>query len=300
MISFKQSAADSHKLDIFLHKNVLGVPVSKIHHLEISLVVYPYTDEVDADQFKISPYEEYVADVELDKRSTYLPIVSQSDKFFGLALGFVIAATFYILKVEDLFSVQSIVSVLGAYAIGKELWSDIDAGLVAVTKDRFFRWLPQEYFYQRQDFGILQRFTQLARIKRFGAITTLASKLDFVTHSHSKTVELFFNKVDVHHVEEEVVRLGTLEFSEQQNVKKIQHTCMVGIKVKVVRVFGPLSYAKEYYQALDQGEVGVVDDQEHWQQNKTLQRSFFGIGKIGHYSRHRLTTTQIVNFIFSS
>jgi hypothetical protein len=300
MISLRQIPNDPQKLDIFLHKNELGVPQSKIHLLEISLVVYPYTDEVDADQFKISPYEEYVADVESDKRSTYLPVVSQSSKFFGLFLGSIIAATFYALNVEDLFSVQSIVSVLGAYAIGKELWADVDAGLAELTKERSWRWLTQEYFYQRQDFGILQRFTQLVKTKRFGAITTLANKLDFVTHSHSKTVELLFTRVDLLHADEDIVRLGTVEFSALQDTQQLRETVMVGVKVRVSRSWGPLSFTQEYYQAVDQGTVGVVDDTENWHAGQALQRGCIGIGKIGRYTRHRLTKNSIVNFTFSS
>jgi hypothetical protein len=44
--------------------------------------------------------------------------------------GVVIAGIFYLIKPEDLISVGSVVSVIGAYIIGRELWEDIVIPLI--------------------------------------------------------------------------------------------------------------------------------------------------------------------------
>lgn len=92
------------------------------HTLECHLVFYPYSRKIQGEHITFSPFEEYVKDILSCQRSAYTRITSEFNKFFGLCLGVVIAVIFYLVNPNDLISVGSVVSVIGAYIIGKELW----------------------------------------------------------------------------------------------------------------------------------------------------------------------------------
>jgi hypothetical protein len=100
--------------------------LKSLHSAELHVVLYPYSKMISSADYSINPFEEYARDISGHLRSSYVAIQSPAANIFGLALGAVIAFIFYHLAPDKLVSVESTVSILGAYAIGKELYGDID------------------------------------------------------------------------------------------------------------------------------------------------------------------------------
>ena len=89
--------------------------------VECHIVLYPYSRKICSKDIKFYPFEEYVKDILSHQKSAYAKSSSQFNKIFGLLLGLLITIIFFKFKPDDLFSVESIVSVFGAYFVGKEV-----------------------------------------------------------------------------------------------------------------------------------------------------------------------------------
>jgi hypothetical protein len=50
-------------------------------------------------------------------------------------------------RLKQCDSVESIVSVIGAYFVGKELWDDIENLMIAISKDWRVRYLDRYYWF---------------------------------------------------------------------------------------------------------------------------------------------------------
>jgi hypothetical protein len=274
--SFRRNAKASEVLVTLNHLPKLA----EFAAAEVTLSFYPYDKNLDADSFRFLPYQEYLEDVQHGQRTTYQPSNFIGDKFFGLWLSTMAFSLVGLLNPTKLYTLEAVLSILGAYALGKELWNDVDDFLIRLTKNWSLQWHEADYYYQREDFGTVQRFAQFARLKRYGNETTLASKLDFVTHSNSQTIDLYFRHSDLSHPNQKSARILSCEFVEPKKVRKSKVKGLWTAKISVHKSLLGFRLVQEAFQAEDATVSGTLDVGNHWKKGKVRVRQYLKIGRL--------------------
>lgn len=164
--------------------------------VECDVVLYPYSRTICSDNIHFYPFEEYVDDVLSNQRSAYAEISSPWNQVFGLALGLLIALIFAFLHPASLLDIEAIVSVFGAYVIGKELWDDIERLLINATKNWRLRYQEGYYRYRLEKRTTLTYYSYLAKRQRYGKATLLPEKIDLIQQSNSQTLRMCFDTRD--------------------------------------------------------------------------------------------------------
>lgn len=259
--------------------------------VECTFFVYPYSLKMDNASFNILPYEEYVRDIDAGRRSTYQKLEPTASKLFGIFLGLVLIIIFGIYNPNELYSLQNLIAVLGAYTLGKEMWDDLDKWLIDTTKTWSIRWRGSQYYYVKEDFGTIQRFWKLARVKRNGQPTILPVWLDFMTHSNAKTVEAYFEQKTLsQYPENSLVQFGNVVINQDSYQDFQESGAMFGFKLSLKQQFwlGDITY--EIFQSIDKTEYGAVDKKGIWCPQAILHRKVWNLGRIKIY-----LTKEIVN-----
>lgn len=258
--------------------------------IECHVVIYPYSRKVSANSLAFYPYEEYVQDVLAQQRSAYARLQSHFAEIFGLSLGLIIALIFWFFKREDLFSVESIVSVFGAYVVGKELWDDIERALVEISKNWPLRYRDSYYQYVLEKHTTLTAYSTLAKEKRYGKAMILPSRIDFIKQSNSQTVRMLFEAEDFKrvlargvansvHILSLHVDPAVLEAFEQGGY-------LFGVKLSLNRrCFCGITRHLELFQSLSEGELGCLDEQEVWTPQAIFYRQTWSAGRIKYFMR---------------
>jgi len=291
-ISIKQSKNYANSFEIILNKIDL---FKKFSSADVTLFMYPYSKELNADSFTIYPYEEYVKDVNSGRRSMYRELGNIGDNIFGIFLGIAISLIFWRFNRTELFSIESVVSIFAAYTIGKEFWMDLDNGLTSLTQKWKFSWRDKTYFYIKQDFGTIQRFWKLARLNKYKIDTVLAYQLDFMIYSNSKTVELFFEKKDFKSIVGDSTNLVSIGFNDKDQSILKKDNYMFGTKLIVTknRIFWKSNI--EIFQAVSKGEIGTLDNNENWKKNLALVRRTKNIGRLKWYGGTRFEKVNLLD-----
>jgi hypothetical protein len=276
-ITLQQSSTNPHHFDLYLSQLET---LAEFDRVECAVFVYPQSRQLDADSFHLLPFEEYVDDVTEGQRSSYRVAQDITDKLFGSSLAVSILALFWLFNGRLDLSLEAIVAVFGAYAIGKELWQDIDHALSEASSAWPLRWHEFEYYYQREHFGTMQRFSQLGRMRKYGEFSALPSKLDFITHSNSKTVEMLFQPNDLTQVSTDRVRILTLEVEQSALSAFTKENFLLTVKLSCSKQYLKLWRTTELYQAVLKGQVGAVDQQNIWQKGVVLERNSWRVGKL--------------------
>lgn len=262
--------------------------LKKFSSIEIAFTLYPYSKEINANNFSILPYEEYVEDVSQNTRSNYTKADEYGSKIFGILLSLIIIFVFWRIDKNLLASVEAIVSIIGAYAVGKELWQDIDKTLVNLSKNSKLRWLSLSYYYTKQDFGTIQQFWRRARVKRMGLNTLLASQMDFITHSNSKTIELYFSKSDLGRLNDTTGLLLDIEVENSKVKEFVDKKFMVSFKIILSKNLFFFKQNIEIFQAIDSNSLGTIDGKGNWIENASLVRKTFSIGRLKFYMKEHI------------
>ncbi len=272
--------------------------MSTYDNVFLILTFYPYNTNIKSHSFKILPYEEYVNEAVKAKKTTYKKMESSAGKTFGIMLGFFIVAVFYVVNASDLVSVESTVSIMGAYFVGKELWRDIDNYLLNLTKHLSVRWMPDDPGYTKSRFGTIQRYWDKAREIRYRKPMHIADNMDIIAHSNSKTIELALSrqtmKKEKECTQKNVKSMGIVNFefaasttSDGKNThieSTIKNkTYMFISKMILSRNYIFFVYNKEIFQSIDNGHVGILDDHNMWQKNTALIRTTIHIKRIKIY-----------------
>ncbi|MBD3242565.1 MAG: hypothetical protein GF331_18390, partial [Chitinivibrionales bacterium] len=243
-----RNAEIRHLYDIELRRLEL---LSRYSSVECHVVVYPYSRLVSSADITLSPFEEYVRDIQSLQKSSYTPIVSNFNKLFGLFLGAVITAVFMHFKPDDLVSVESVVSILGAFLIGKELWDDIDRMLVNLTKRWPLRLMEGYYSYKLEKDTTLTHYSKFAKRHRYGKDTVLPDKIDFIEQSNSQTVRTCFSGRDLRGLEGPAVHLLSVAINPECVDEYQNRGSLFGVKVSLNRAILGVTFSTELFQSVD-------------------------------------------------
>ena len=251
--------------------------------LAITMLFYPYTRDINSSNFKLLPYEEYVEEISDGGRTTYEIIDDFSDKLFGIILAVIIVSVFGLWQTELLFSVESVVAIIGAYIAGKELWGDVDNWLQKISKGWWFSWKDRDFYYQKLDFGSIQNYTRYSRNIRYGSAFVLPGKIDFVNQSSSKILELKFSQKELGLIATDSAHVVSLEYQKELEKTFVNNDYMLAVKLNIITNFLGLEINSEYFQSKDRNQIGCLDLAGNWLAGKSMLRKSFKIGNLKIY-----------------
>lgn len=271
--------------------NVWDVTLQGLHlfdgfeQLEVHVVVYPYARNIRADDYGLYPYAEYAKDLSDNRKSAYKDISKKSGKQFGLLLGVFISLVFLVLKPTDLQSVESIVSVLGAYFIGKDIWGDLRTILVNWTKGWRFRFVEPYYSYQLEKHTTLQQYSSLARKKRYRTSHIAPMWMDYIELSHSHTVRLCFDEAELRLFDGEPNHLMSLRMKSRKLELMKEKGYLLGLKVSANKRVGLVWSCTEVFQSFDSGQLGCLDEAQVWHNDAVYCRKTSRLGSFKYFHR---------------
>lgn len=252
--------------------------------MECHITLYPYNRKIRAKNFTFSPFEEYVKDISSHQRSAYVEISEQFNNIFGLLLGIGIIVTFYAFKPVELFSIESVVSVFGAYIIGRDLWKDIEKILINLSKKWRLRYTENYYQYRLEKSTTLTKYTHFAKKHRHGFVPLLPEKMDFIEQSNSQTIRLFVDLVDIKKEKDESFHILSIHIDPPLRSEFNVGGYMLGVKLSLNRkVFGVLM-CDEYFQSIHRTSVGCLDEENNWIDKGIFFRKTLVFGRIKYFS----------------
>lgn len=275
LITLQKNEKMPHTYDVEMG----SLKVKEYHALECHIVFYPYSRKIHGDHITFSPFEEYVKDILSHQRSAYAEITSEFNKVFGLCLGLLIAVIFYRVKPEDLISVGSIVSVIGAYIIGKELWDDIERIAVTLSKRWRIRYTEPYYQYKLEKHTTLTYYSCLAKERRYKKKPLLPEKIDFIQQSNSQTVRMYFNLSELPEFEGSA-HLLSMSIDPYVVTDLEKDGFLFGVKLSFNKEFCGISRCFELFQTIDKGLKGCLTEKGEWVHNSVFYRNTIVFGKV--------------------
>ncbi|MDZ4705495.1 MAG: hypothetical protein SH848_16340 [Saprospiraceae bacterium] len=280
LIQISKNEAFPHIFDVEL--NGMG-RIEGFDSIECHVVAYPYSRQVEAKHIAFRPFEEYVEDIAGQQRSSYARIGEPFRNVFGILLGSAILLIFACFKPEELFSVESIISVFGAYTIGKEIWGDLENWLIKITNNRKLRFQPRYYLYKLERHTTVTRYTRLARRHRYGMAMILPDKMDFIQQSNSQTIRMYFNHDDYAGLAEHKVHILSIHIDPESLAVFEETAYLLGFKVSLNRRKGWFVQSVELFQSFDGASRGCLDLNEIWVPEAVLCRRTLSMGRFKWY-----------------
>jgi hypothetical protein len=270
------------------------------HQVECHIVLYPYGRTICSDDVHFYPFEEYVDDVLSNQRSAYAEMRSSMDQVFGLLLGLFIALAFAHFKPESLLEIDPIVSVFGAYVIGKELWHDIERMLVNVSKNWRLRYQESYYRYRLEKRTTLTYYSYLAKRQRYGKAALLPDKIDLIKQSNSQTLRMCFDVRAMGSPQDvnAFTNAGTdqtlsahvhsIHVDEGLMDDLLRDGFLFGVKLSYNRRILCMTRSLEVFQSLNRRAIGCLDDTGTWHKGTLFYRNTLTLGRIKLYLNHGL------------
>lgn len=262
------------------------------HSFEFHFVLYPFSRNINADHFVFNPFEEYVNDIQLNQKSAYSLIKTGFDKLFGVFLGFLLFIIFYIFKPSDLFSVQSVVSVIGAYAIGKEIWDDIEDAMIRLSEPWKIRYMALYYRFRLESNSTQSQYTQFAKKHRYGKSAILPEKMDFIQLSNSQTLRLYFLVKNLLNIDDTSSHVLSFRLDPQIIDDFLKEGYGLGIKLSFNKRFFKLNRCFELFQSFVDDSVGCLDKKGQWLKDTLFYRRTFNLGRIKYFVKQGFLKTQ--------
>jgi len=277
--------------------NTYDVELNNIHKLnkfcsiECHIVIYPYSRKISSNDFAVYPFEEYVKDIQSHQRSAYAKISNSMNNYFGLFMGLLITLVFFFLKRADLYSIESIVSVFGAYILGKELWDDIENFMINLTKTWRLRYIERYYSYQLEKQTTLTHYSYLAKKQRYGKSSLMPEKMDFIEQSNSKTIRMFFNITDIKPATDDSAHILSIHIDPRIVKEFEKQGYMLGVKISfnIKRFLFLRCY--EFFQSINGDSLGCLDEKSQWVPDTVFSRNTLLAGRIKFF----INTKQIKN-----
>ncbi|OQY87211.1 MAG: hypothetical protein B6D41_11960 [Chloroflexi bacterium UTCFX4] len=233
----------------------------------------------------MNPFEEYAKDISTRRRSLYTRVPRPADSLFGILLGIFIICAFLVIKPSEVSSLQSIVAILGAYFIGKDLWRDIEAGLVNLSKNWRLRYQTAYYAYQLEKNTTLTNYSALAREQRYGKASLLPERMEFISNANSKTARLKFSKNDLRDFQNDVAHILGIRFDAARAAEFASAGYMVSAKVSLNRRVFLLRRAHEFFQSFNAGQRGCLNLRNEWTPRAALTRNAIFLGNFRYLSK---------------
>ena len=284
-IDVSPSAAFPYIFDVTLNHIDL---CKQYHSVECHLVLYPYSRKIDSDDIAFNPFEEYVKDLAIHQRSAYIPINDSFNKLFGILLGLLICLVFLYFKPSDLLSVESVVSIIGAYIAGKEVWDDIELWLVRLTKNSRLRFIDPYYSF-RLDFNTtLTAYSNFAKRQRYGKAPLLPSEMDFLKQSNSQTVRMFFSEKDLQSIEETSAHIVSIFVKPDLLTDFEQSGYLLGVKLSFnqKKSFFRTKHL-ELFQSIHHKQQGCINETQTWVDNAAFHRNAYTVGRWKFFKSHQ-------------
>lgn len=276
------------------HPNLYDVSLFEIDRLseydsiEAHIVLYPYSRKITSDHISFYPFEEYVKDVQSNQNSAYSKIQLKFHKFFGFLLGFVIASFFFKYKPDDLFSVESVVAVFAAYAIGKEMWLDLERMLINISKRSNLRYIEDYYKYELEKFTTMTHYSTLAKKQRYRKATLLPEKINFLELSNSQTLRMHFNLFEIKPPDAKSAHIFSIHVDANMQSELDRYGHLFGVKLSLNRKRFGITKRIELFQSLNNKIKGCLDDNEVWSDNSVFYRHAYTLGKIKYFRERGL------------
>jgi hypothetical protein len=295
--------------------------------VECHIVLYPYSRKITSDDIHFYPYEEYVNDVLSNQRSAYAEIQSPADQVFGLALGLCIALIYALLSPASLLNIEAIVSVFGAYLVGKELWNDIERLLVNVSKTWKLRYQDGYYQYRLEKDTTLTLYSYLAKRQRYGKAALLPDRIDFIKQSNSQTLRMCFDsgyRAAAHRWHGQTApdasqpasaHVHSIHVDRDLMDDLIEDGFMFGVKLSLGRRFLGFTHSIELFQSLQVGgrddktpdrrlvggaiaparaALGSLDQTGQWHEGAVFYRNTVDFGRLKLYLNSGLVSGQSI------
>jgi len=171
---------------------------------------------------------------------------------------------------------------------------------VKITKNWPIRWKDGEYYYSKQDFGTIQKFWREGRNERYKISMVLPTKMDFISQSNTKTVEISYKQEDLNLVEGDSTRVASINFPKKTS-SNLTNNFLFTTKLTLVKKGFFINFTTEYFQALKSGKIGSLDPQNNWQNNILLVKKVINIGQIKIYLEAKiLKNVKIINYLNST
>lgn len=275
VIHIKQQDDDAVDIHINIDKKVRSCGSVECH-----LVLYPYSRDVNSECFNFIPFEEYVGDILENHRSAYYKIKNHFDKGFGLFLALILVIGTLIFAPEFLLSVEVLISVIGAYIIGKELGADIENLLIDMTTDLSIKFREQYYQYRLEKSSTLTHYSGLAKKRRYGRVNLIPQQMDFIQHSNSETVRMMFFKNQLESVKEGHAHIMSVQLEEGALRELKKKGYMFGVKLSFNKHFLGMVQGYELFQSLENGSLGCLDTKGKWMDGAAFYRHTFRINRL--------------------
>ncbi|MBN2443617.1 MAG: hypothetical protein JXJ04_19815 [Spirochaetales bacterium] len=248
--------------------------------LESHFVIYPYSRKLTSKHIMFCPFEEYAADIQSNQRSAYQKIESQFNKVFGILLGIIIIAGFYYFQPQSLLSVEILLSLLGAYFIGKELWDDLENIIIKITRCLRIRYQPSYYSYKLAGNSTLAFYARLAKKNRYKKVMLLPEEMDFIAQSNSQTLRLFFKKGSYREKTDDTLHIMSIHIDRDVADEFLSQGFMFGVKMSFNKNLLGITLKREFFQSFDNNIPGCLDKSGQWCDNAVFTRISLTIGRI--------------------
>lgn len=248
--------------------------------VEVHLILYPYSRRISADGYRFTPFEDYANDISTRRRSLYTRVPHPANSLFGIFLGIFIILVFLALKSSEVYSLQSIVAILGAYFIGKDLWNDIEAALVNISKDWKMRYQTSYYEYQVEKNTTLTNYSALAREQRYGRATLLPAQMEFISNANSKTIRMKFAQADLRGFDGERAHVLGIRLDPELADDFVRAGFMFSVKISLNEKRTVLRHSREFFQSLNGGQRGCLNFVNEWTPEAVLERDAYFFGSL--------------------
>lgn len=256
--------------------------------VEVHLVLYPFSRQITSDAYKFNPFQEYANDISTRRRSLYTRVPRAANSLFGIFLGIAIILFFLVVRPSEVYSLQSIVAILGAYFIGKDLWNDIESALVNLSKDWTLRYQTSYYEYQVEKNTTLTNYSALAREHRYGKASLLPEQMEFISNANSKTIRMRFSRQDLAGFHEQTAHILGMRFEPQVTEEFERAGYMFSVKISLNERALLVRRAHEYFQSLNAGERGCLNFHNEWTLDAALARDTVFLGRLRYLAGKRL------------
>lgn len=266
-----------------------NVPALRAYEsVEVHLVLYPFSRQIISDTYRFNPFEEYANEISTRRRSVYTRVPRPANSLFGIFLGILIILVFLAIKPSEVASLQSFVAILGAYFIGKDLWQDIEALFVNVSKNWRVRYQTGYYAYQLEKNTTLTNYSSLAREQRYGKGSLLPERMEFISSSNSKTVRLKFSSADLRRFDQDAAHILALRLDPPVADDFEGAGYMFSVKVSLNERGLLWRRAHEFFQSLNAGQRGCLNFSNEWMNDAALAREAIFIGNVRYLASQRI------------